>query len=60
MHPKNNEQLNALKAFAKEQGIDFETDKSIYDQACVKKILKGRQDVANGKGIKIAIEQLWN
>ena len=59
MHPKNKEQLSALKAIAKALKIDFETEKSPYDPAFVKKILQGREDVKNGKGVKIAIEDLW-
>jgi hypothetical protein len=59
MHPKNKEQLSALKAVAKALKIDFETEKSPYDPAFVKKILQGREDVKNGKGVKLAIEDLW-
>ena len=33
-HPKNSEQLAAIKAFMKALKIDFEIDKSPYDPAC--------------------------
>ncbi|WCT11353.1 DUF2683 family protein [Mucilaginibacter jinjuensis] len=59
MHPKNKEQLSALKAIAKALKIDFETKKSPYDPEFVKKILDGEEDVKNGKGVKIAVEDLW-
>ena len=59
MHPKTKEQLAALKAVAKALKVKFETEGSTYDPAFVKKILKSREDVKNGKGVKIAIEDLW-
>ena len=41
--------------------MDFETkdSESPYDPEFVKKILDGREDVKNGKGVKIALEDLW-
>ena len=59
LHPKNKEQLSVLKAMAKALKVDFETEKSPYDLEFVKKILDGREAVKNGKGVKIAIEDLW-
>lgn len=59
LHPKNKEQLSALKAIAKALKIDFETKKSTYDPEFVKDILQAREDIKNGKGVKIAIEDLW-
>jgi len=58
-HPKNKEQLNALKAVMKALKVDFETEKSPYNPIFVKEILKAREDIKNGKGVKIAIEDLW-
>lgn len=58
-HPKTKEQLNALKAFVKALKIDFETEKSPYNPEFVKQILKAREDIKNGKGVKIAVEDLW-
>jgi len=57
MYPKSKKQQNALEAIAKALRIDYELN---YDQKFVDKILQGREDVKNGKGIKIAIEDLWN
>jgi len=53
--------LEAIKAFAAALKMDFETKSSEapYDPDFVKKILKGREDVKNGKGVKIAVEDLW-
>lgn len=59
LRPKTKEQLSALKAVAKVLKVDFKTEKSPYDPAFVKKILDGREAVKNGKGVKIAIEDLW-
>ncbi len=58
-HPANKEQLNALKAFMKALKVDYKVEKSPYKPEFVKKILQGREDVKNGKGVKIAIEDLW-
>lgn len=59
LRPKTEEQLVALKTIAKALKVDFETEKSLYDPEFVKKILQGREDVKNGKGVKIALEDLW-
>lgn len=58
-HPKNKEQLAALKAFIKALKIDFETKKSPYNPEFVKNILQAKEDIKNGKGVKIAFEDLW-
>ena len=61
IRPKNKTQLEAIKAFATALKIDFETkdSESPYDPEFVKKILKGREDIKKGKGVKIAVEDLW-
>ena len=59
VQPKTKEQLTALKAFIKAMKIDFKSEKSPYDPAFVEKITQGREDIKNGKGIKIAIKDLW-
>lgn len=59
IHPKNKEQLAAVKAFAKALKIDFTTKKSPYNPDFVKEILKAKEDIKNGKGVKLAIEDLW-
>jgi len=58
-HPKNKEQATALKAFMKALKIDFETEKSSYNPEFVKDILQAREDIKNGKGVKIEVEDLW-
>jgi hypothetical protein len=59
VQPKTKEQLTALKAFIKALKIDFKSEESPYDPEFVEKILQGREDIKNGKGIKIATEDLW-
>lgn len=49
IHPQNNEQLSALKAFAKALKMDFETIKSPYSPEFVKKIKQSRKEVEEGK-----------
>jgi len=53
IHPKNKQQLKAIK-------MDFETTDSTspYRPEFVQKILKGREDVKKGKGVKIAVKDL--
>ena len=58
-HPQNEEQATALKAVMKALKIDFETKKSPYNPEFVKDILQAREDIKNGKGVKIAVEDLW-
>ena len=60
IQPKTREQLTALKAFVKAMKIDFKSEQTPYDPEFVQKILKGREDIKSGKGIRIATEDLWN
>ena len=53
VQPKTKEQLTALKAVIKALKIDFKSEKSPYNPEFVEKILKGREDIKNGKGVKI-------
>jgi hypothetical protein len=61
MHPKNKEQLAALKAVAKALKVDFETDKnSTYDPVFVAEILAGEKAKNEGKkGLRVDVENLW-
>lgn len=59
VQPKTKEQLTALKAFIKALKIDFKSEKSPYEPEFEEKILQGREDIKNGKGVKIATKDLW-
>ena len=56
--PKTKEQLVALKAFLKLMEIDYQIE-SNYNEKFVSKILQGRKDIKNGKGISIKVNDLW-
>lgn len=53
VHPKNDEQLSAIKAFAKALKMDFETTKSPYNPDFVKKIKQSKKQVEDGKFITL-------
>jgi hypothetical protein len=53
IHPKNDEQLSALKAFAKALKMDFETTKSPYNPDFVKKVKQSKKQVEEGKFITL-------
>jgi len=59
VHPKNKEQLSALKAFVKALKIEFTTEKSPYKPEFVAKIKRSQEQMKEGKGVKIAVEDLW-
>lgn len=59
IQPKSKEQLTALKAFIKALKIAFKTKDTPYADEFVEKILQGKADIKNGKGIKISIKDLW-
>ena len=59
VQPKTKEQLVALKAVIKALKIDFRSEESPYNPEFVGKILQGREDIKNGKGVKIDTKDLW-
>lgn len=64
LHPKNKNEIKALKAFAKALDIDFtipkrEEDENPYDPEFVKMIKEGEEALKSGKGISIALDDLW-
>lgn len=61
LHPKNQEQLEAIKAVAKALKMKFETtmvDSSPYNPDFVDKIKKGDKDLKEGKGRPITLEEI--
>lgn len=62
IHPKNREQLAAVKAFAKALKMDFETSvtESPYDQNFVKRILEADESAKHGNVIRIKdAKNIW-
>lgn len=59
-HTTNSEEMNALKAFGKALRLKFEiiTGEKAYNPEFVEKILSGEQDVKNGKGTVITMDDL--
>ncbi len=53
MHPKNKEQVSALKAIAKALKVDFETENSPYDPDFVAKIKESQKQIEDGKYITL-------
>lgn len=56
--PDNQEQVKALKAFAKALKISFKTEEKPYNPEFVAKIKKSREDFEAGKGRVITIDEL--
>lgn len=59
IYPKKKAQLTAVKAILKALKIEFKSERSPYSAEFAEKILQGREDIKNGKGIRIATEDLW-
>ena len=63
VHPRNKEQLTALKAIMKALKVDFETEKSIespYNPEFVAKIKQSEEDIKAGRTTKIHPADVWN
>jgi hypothetical protein len=59
----NTSQIEALKAFMKALKIKFEIskeDEKPYNEDFVNKILQGDEDIKNGKGRSVSLEELDN
>jgi hypothetical protein len=58
-HPKNNEQVSALKAFMQAMKIKFEISKSdSYNPEFVEKILESKKQIAQGKFTEVKQEDI--
>jgi len=63
VHPKNKEQLTALKAFMKALKVDFQSSKDIekpYSDEFVAKMKEAEEDVKAGRTIKIEPADIWS
>lgn len=57
---KSPEQLTAVEAVLKLLKVSFKkAEDTPYDPEFVEKILQGRKDVKDGKGVKIKTSDLW-
>ena len=57
IHPKNKKESEKIKAILKAIEVDFVED--TYDKDFVKKILESKQEIKEGKTVKVALEDLW-
>jgi hypothetical protein len=63
VHPRNKEQLAALKAFMKALKVDFTTTKSTestYNDEFVAKMQQSEEDIKAGRTTKIEPADIWN
>ncbi len=60
VRPKNQKQLATVEAVLKALNVAFQKEeKSQYNSEFVAKILEGSKEIAEGKGTKIPLEDLW-
>jgi hypothetical protein len=60
VHPSNEQELSVITAFFKALKIKFELAKdSPYDPEFVDKIEKSRKQAAEGKTVKIDLDDIW-
>ena len=60
VHPANTQEMNIIKAFFEALQIKFEVAKdSPYDPEYVAKIVKSRKQAAEGKTVKIDLDDIW-
>ncbi|MDP4227002.1 MAG: hypothetical protein Q8907_10110 [Bacteroidota bacterium] len=59
-HPSNAHEMNVIKAFFEALKIKFEVAKeSPYDIKFVAKIENSRKQAAEGKTVKISLDDIW-
>lgn len=59
-HPSNEQEMSVIKAFFEALKIKFEVAKdSPYDPEFVDKIEKSRKQAAEGKTVKIDLDDIW-
>jgi hypothetical protein len=59
-HPSNEQEMSVIKAFFEALKIKFEVAKdSPYDPVFVTKIENSRKQAAEGKTVKISLNDIW-
>ena len=59
VHPANEQEMNVIQAFFKALKIKFEVSKeSTYNPEFVEKVLQGKKDIEEGKGVALSVEEL--
>lgn len=59
VRPKNRKQLIAVKSVLKALDVSFEPIESPYNPEFVERVLLAKDELRQGKGVRIKIEDLW-
>ena len=60
VYPQDEEQIKAIKAIFKALKVKFEVkDNEPYDPVFVERVLLAKEEIKQGKGVKIATKELW-
>jgi len=60
VHPANDEELNAIKAFMKALNISYDiSTNNQYDPEFVAKIKESRKQVQEGKTVRMDLDDIW-
>lgn len=60
VRPRNKKELSAIKKVLEVLKMDFESnDESPYNPEFVQRVLLAKEEIKQGKGVKIATEDLW-
>jgi len=56
---ENKERIKLIRLFLEAIGVNFQVEESPYNEAYIAKIQKAEQDMKEGKGTKVDINNLW-
>ncbi len=60
VYPHDREQIEAIKTVFKAFKIKFEVEEEKpYDPKFVERVLEAKEEIKQGKGVKIATKDLW-
>lgn len=62
VYPHNREQIEAIKTIFKAFKIKFEVEEEeekLYNPKFVERVLLAKEEIKQGKGVKIATKDLW-
>lgn len=60
IYSDDKEQIKAIKSFFKAFKIKFEVEEEkVYDPEFVERVLKAKEEIKQGKGVKIDTKDLW-
>jgi hypothetical protein len=57
--PHDREQVETIKAVFKAFKIKFEVEEKSYDPKFVERVLLAKEEIKQGKGVRIDIKDLW-